>query len=116
MLDYCICDIPKDVYDYICWICLHPKKVDNMSNPYRPVSYFVQDGIYINNRDPENRFLDKPSWAIVKQSFCLNKDLVFEYEPLPSSRDDDFLSRTRFSLEDALNLVEKYLKSKNYSE
>ena len=38
----------------------------------------------------------------------LNKDGEWEYEPSPSNRDDDFLSRCRFnSFNDAANALEK---------
>ena len=36
-------------------------------------------------------------WAVRRHSTCLNKDGEWECEPMPSSRDDDFLERCRFS-------------------
>ncbi len=36
-------------------------------------------------------------WAVYQRStFVLNKDMQWEFEPIPSSRDDEFLARTRF--------------------
>lgn len=35
-------------------------------------------------------------WAVRRLSFCLNKDGQWEYEPMPSSRDDEFLARCRW--------------------
>jgi hypothetical protein len=35
-------------------------------------------------------------WRVTKRGDCLNKDGEWEYEPLPSSRDDAFLERCRF--------------------
>ena len=41
-------------------------------------------------------------YAVTRLGSVLNTDGEWEYEPLPSSRDDDFLARTRFaSLTDA---------------
>lgn len=41
-------------------------------------------------------------WAITNAGHCLNKDNQWEYEPLPSNRSDDFIERTRFTLNEAL--------------
>jgi hypothetical protein len=47
-------------------------------------------------------------YAVRKGSCCLNHDLEWEYEPLPSSRDDDFLARCRFGdLGEAKTAAEK---------
>lgn len=35
-------------------------------------------------------------WAIYRNSLVLNRDGELEYEPLPSSRDDEFYARCRF--------------------
>jgi hypothetical protein len=35
-------------------------------------------------------------WKVMKGSECLNKDGEWEYEPMPSSRDDAFIARCRF--------------------
>lgn len=54
-------------------------------------------------RQPQRSGPDK--WAINRGSSCLSKEGYWEYEPLPSSRDDDFLSRCRFdSPQEALAL------------
>lgn len=78
---------------------------------YIPVSYYVNQDIRISNRDPENRFGTNRYWVVsVHGSNVLNKDCELEHEPLPSSRDEAFISRTRFSLEEAEALVERFLK------
>lgn len=42
-------------------------------------------------------------WAIKRgESRALNSDGEWEFEPLPSSRSDEYLARTRFTLADAL--------------
>lgn len=48
-------------------------------------------------------------WAVRRAGSCLNRDSEFEYEPLPSSRDDEFLARCRFdSAESAYAAWESY--------
>lgn len=44
-------------------------------------------------------------WAIRNRGECLNRNGEWEYEPLPSSRTDEFLERCRFSLADALDAL-----------
>ena len=36
-------------------------------------------------------------WAVRRDGFALNKQGEWEYEPMPSSRTDEFLDRCRFS-------------------
>lgn len=59
-------------------------------------------------------------WVVWSGSACLAVDLAdpenvdewqLEYESMPSSRTDEYLARTRFSLGTALNRVERYLRS-----
>jgi hypothetical protein len=48
----------------------------------------------------------KTMWAVRNGFGCLNADGEFEYEPMPSSRDDEFLARCRFpSAQDALHAL-----------
>jgi len=42
-------------------------------------------------------------WAVLWGGRCLNSDGAWEWEPNPSSRDDDFLGRCRFSREEAIH-------------
>jgi hypothetical protein len=51
-------------------------------------------------------------WVVERLGLVLNSDCEFEYEPMPSSRTDDFIARTRFSLEQALQLAERYLNNR----
>lgn len=51
------------------------------------------------------------AWAIVDPGFNLNHDGDWEYEPLPSSRDDDFYARCRWpSARDAIAFAEEHLR------
>ncbi|WP_217925125.1 hypothetical protein [Miltoncostaea oceani] len=48
---------------------------------------------------------DRDRWAIVRSGgFCMNRSGQWEYEPLPSSRSDDFIARTRFTLTEATEI------------
>jgi len=50
-----------------------------------------------------NRLSDPvPTYAVRRFSNCLNKEGEWEYEPMPSSRDDDFLARCRWDNWDQL--------------
>jgi hypothetical protein len=40
-------------------------------------------------------------WAVVRGRSTLNTEGYWEYEPMPSNRDDDYIARTRFTLEEA---------------
>ncbi len=44
-------------------------------------------------------------WAVVQGGACLNKEGQWEYEPLPSSRDEAFFDRCRYTLDQALRLA-----------
>lgn len=57
----------------------------------RAVKYELDpiDQVYAEERAPN-------SWAVVHNRFVLSKDGNFEYEPMPSERDEDFLIRCRF--------------------
>ncbi|MFJ2420683.1 hypothetical protein [Streptomyces brevispora] len=44
-------------------------------------------------------------WAVVHTGSCLAADGTWEHELLPSSRDDDWLARHRFTREEALRLA-----------
>ena len=47
-------------------------------------------------------------WAVVDVGrLCLNSDGEWEYEPMPSNRDETFLGRCRFSFEEAVALARK---------
>lgn len=45
------------------------------------------------------------TWAIRWMNRCLGSDGEWDYEPLPSSREDDWLATHRFDLETALRLA-----------
>ena len=47
------------------------------------------------------------TWVVRRGSAVLNTDWEFEYEPMPSNRTDDFISRTRFSIIDAFQRAQR---------
>jgi hypothetical protein len=53
----------------------------------------AMDAIYIEQRLQRD---GTGLWAVTHRGFTLNTDGEWEYEPQPSSRDDDFLARTRW--------------------
>jgi hypothetical protein len=49
------------------------------------------------------------SWAVLMRAgMCLGADGEWDYEPRPSSREDDWLASHRFSLDDALALAREH--------
>lgn len=57
------------------------------------------------------------SWAVWDGAFVLNSDGDWEFEPFPSNRDEDFITRTRWAFSDALLRARSALKdSGNGSE
>lgn len=49
-------------------------------------------------------------WAITDNRFVLNHDGNWEYEPFPSSSDEEFIEQTRWNFEEAIGLIEKWKK------
>ena len=54
---------------------------------------------------------DATRWAVLCGGSVLNEDGEWEYEPTSSSRDDDFIARTRFDLDDAWSRAEAVVRS-----
>jgi hypothetical protein len=49
------------------------------------------------------------AWAITDHRYCLNKNGEWEYESLPSNREDEFIKRTRFtSVREAFDFWNKW--------
>lgn len=72
-----------------------------------PVKYATShEDFFIELRNSE-----KNHWAVIRHGLVLNKDLQMEYEPLPSSRDEEFFQRCRFnSPEEASEYLQKFLE------
>lgn len=83
------------------------KKIREM---VRPLEIHIAHNLKISNRDPE-LILERPSWAVLYRGNCVDRDLEEEYEPMPSSRDDAFFERCRFTYEEALEVAKKWVGS-----
>ena len=61
-------------------------------------SYIIErgDGVEMATLDRVPQADGKDKWAIRQGGMCLSVDGDWEYEPMPSSRDDEFLQRCRF--------------------
>lgn len=76
----------------------------------------LEISVYILNKEPiitldrvGSRTGDR--WAIRSHGECLNNEGEWEYEPLPSNRDDEFYARCRWlTPEDALAFWEQFDK------
>ena len=65
--------------------------------------------------DPEESIIVESrgeiAWAITEGFSVLNRDGLWEYEPLPSNCSDEFIERTRFTFEEAMERAQKKLES-----
>lgn len=62
-----------------------------------------------NNLTIESRGHNK--WAVCQDGMCYSKDGTWEFEPMPSGRGEQFLSRTRYdSLDAAWKVLEQVQK------
>jgi hypothetical protein len=75
-----------------------------------PPSHEVKAKLFADDEiDPvvfiESRASDR--WTVLRPGAgcALNRNLLWEHEPIPSSRTDDFRWRTRFTLDEALALI-----------
>lgn len=79
-----------------------------MNHPLlEPVEFYVKgtDRVMISRRKSKD---EKPRWAVTQHGNCLNRNGEWEWEPNPSSRDIDFLSRCRFdSIDEAMLAYER---------
>ncbi|BDC37721.1 hypothetical protein PTKU15_10180 [Paraburkholderia terrae] len=91
-------DLTKDVIE------LHPRLIAAIQAQQamagvEVASYAIQIGGPYGHISIERtqQIDDTYLWKAKRGSECLNKDGGWEYEPIPSSRDDAFLGRCRFS-------------------
>jgi len=57
----------------------------------------IADRIYVDLRDEE-----EDRWAVVSDGWVLDNENTWVREPMPSSRTDEFLERTRYSRTEAI--------------
>ncbi len=62
-------------------------------------------------RDLRIEWRGETGWTVSYNGTVLNRFGQMEYEPLPSSRTDEFIERTRYSLEEAERLARTFILS-----
>jgi hypothetical protein len=85
----------------------------------RPVAYDVS--VFPDEIRDEPKFYGEPehwvvhvewrgrgTWAVIHGGSCLGTDGEWDWEPRPSSREDDWLAAHRFALDDALVLAREH--------
>lgn len=78
-----------------------PEPVDTLVEVIRSASVFLVDQdreLRVERRGPD-------AWAVREMASVVNRDGGREPEPTPSSRDEDFIARTRFPLAAALRIA-----------
>jgi hypothetical protein len=69
----------------------------------------MQERVYVRKQPQRDGTI---KWAVEQIGMCLAKDGEWEHQPLPSSRDDEFLNRCRFdTLEQAFDAADAALSS-----
>lgn len=48
------------------------------------------------------------AWCVSVYGTVVDRDLNRHYEPSPSNRTDEFIAATRFTLEEAFNIAQRY--------
>lgn len=81
---------------------IQPDKITETERAALATRYTFFNGLSIE-------FRDKDKWAICDGGLVLANDNEWEYEPLPSSRSDEFKARTRYTLDEAFNRAEAYI-------
>ena len=68
----------------------------------RAVRFQVGEDVYVEKRGED-------AWCVTVFSTVLDRDLQRHYEPMPSSRTDEFVAATRFSLLEAMAIADRYV-------
>jgi len=80
---------------------LGPEPVETLLEIIESASAFLID----KERDLRVERRGAKDWAICEGASVINRVGAREYEPMPSSRDEDFIARTRFPLAEALRVA-----------
>lgn len=68
------------------------------------ITYHIVDDDFSPVELTQRRGLESVKWTILQGGACFNKQGKWEYEPMPSSRTDEFIERTRWnSAQEALD-------------
>ncbi len=68
----------------------------------RAVRFQVGEDVFVEKRGED-------PWCVTVFSTVLDRDLQRHYEPMPSSRTDEFVAATRFSLSEAMAIADRYV-------
>jgi len=82
------------------------------SNGYLPVTDQELLQKAVKFQCDEDIFIEKRGnnlWCITLFGTVLDRNLCRHYEPLSSSRTDEFITATRFSLHDAFEIANRYM-------
>lgn len=107
-LTYKTCDRCHGIGRFFAMDCVKPQ---DSAESWAPVKWALSDPQFdewficvVNGRAGRK-------YVVRHGPYCLNSRAMLEYEPLPSSRDDAFLKRTRLdSFEEAVARFEKFKK------
>lgn len=77
-----------------------PDKIVNLLIPVRSLVK-GSDEVYLELRQGP----DGDHWAFTLRGLVCDENGNWEYEPMPSSRTDEFIARTRFTFEQAIELL-----------
>jgi len=56
----------------------------------------------------QKRRWDSDTWVVSLGVYVIDRDLGVTFEPMPSNRDDDFIARTRFDLNTAIDIANRF--------
>lgn len=93
------------------------RQADQQGPTYRVTGYTVVPSGFDRVSVPErDRWLITVSdtgdgWAVRRRTLCLNYRRTWEFEPPPRARSEDFLHRSRFSEQAALNRAREVIDS-----
>lgn len=62
-----------------------------------PCAYRIGTGFDAVRVEAAQQMYGPDLWAVRRHGNCLNKQGEWEWEPMPSSRDDEFMARCRFA-------------------
>jgi hypothetical protein len=86
-----------------------PETPEVIARPTRyEVSCLPEDDVNARHFTLNVEYRGRGLWCVTDGHFCLGKGGDWDYEPLPSSRDDAWLETHRFDLETALELAKGF--------
>lgn len=87
---------------------LGPESAEGLLEAIRSASVFLVD----QDSDLRVERRGAAAWAVCEGASVVNRDGGWEHDPVQSSRDEAFISRTRFSLAEALKIAHERARGK----